>query len=131
MKLASLLILSIFIVSCSSQKNSQSKINSVEVSEKLVQGKSTQKEILETFGSPDIVEKTPRGDMWGYTRHASEDSSFGGGISHYVNYLSWWNWTGASVNGSKSSSSTQTASLVLYFNQQKVLSNYTYRTERF
>lgn len=131
MKFITLLSLLLITVSCASEKPSQSKINSLEVSEKLVKGKTTQAQVIESFGTPDIVEKTPNGDMWAYNRHANENSSTGAGVSHYIAAAGFWNFTGMSLSGDKSTSSTNTASLVLYFGQSKKLVNYTYRTERF
>lgn len=130
MKLVSLLAALILSVSCSST-TSQSKINSLEVSEKLVKGKTTQAQVLEHFGTPDIVEKTPEGDMWAYGRHSNESNSVGGGVSHYITSAALWNWSGVHVNGDQSSSSTKTASLVLYFSPTKTLKTYTFRTEKF
>lgn len=131
MKLTTLITIALLTIACSSNKASQSKINSLEVSEKLVKGKTTQAQVLENFGAPDIVEKAPEGDMWAYNRHSNESSSVGGGISHHIYSAALWNWTGVSIGGDKSTSSTNTASLVLYFDAQKKLRTYTYRTERF
>ncbi len=130
MKLVSLLAVLALSVSCSSS-SSQSKINSLEISEKLVKGKTTQTQVLENFGTPDIVEKTPEGDMWAYGRHSNESKSVGGGVSHYITSAALWNWTGVHLNGEQSSSSTKTASLVLYFSGDKTLKTYTFRTEKF
>jgi hypothetical protein len=118
-------------ISCASEKSSQSKINSLEISEKLIKGKTTQAQVIENFGAPDIVEKSPEGDMWAYNRHANESSSLGGGVSHYIAAAGLWNFTGINVDGEKSSSSTNTATLVLYFGSSKKLKTYSYRTERF
>jgi hypothetical protein len=127
-----ILLSSLFIlVSCASENPSLSKINSLEVSEKLVKGQTTQAQVIESFGTPDIVEKTPDGDMWAYNRHANENSSSGAGVSHYIAAAGLWNFTGMNVSGDKSTSSTNTASLVLYFGPSKKLRTYTYRTERF
>jgi hypothetical protein len=81
--------------------------------------------------NPDIVEKTPEGDMWGYNRHSSESSSVGANVSHYFTSAALWNLTGASLGGDKSSAATKTASLIMYFNPDKKLRTYSYRTERF
>ncbi|MCM2349951.1 MAG: hypothetical protein NDI69_08010 [Bacteriovoracaceae bacterium] len=131
MKFVTLLTVLIISVSCSSQKASQTKINSLEISDKLVKGKTTQSQVLENFGAPDIVEKTPEGDMWAYSRHSNESGSVGGGVSHYISSAALWNWTGVHLNGDQSSTSTKTASLVLYFATNKTLKTYTFRTEKY
>jgi hypothetical protein len=127
-----ILLLTLFItVSCASEKASQSKINSLEISEKLVKGETTQAQVIENFGAPDIVEKSPEGDMWAYTRYANENKSNGASISHYIAAAGLWNFTGVGLNTDKSTSSTNTASLVLYFTPSKKLRTYNYRTEKF
>jgi outer membrane protein assembly factor BamE (lipoprotein component of BamABCDE complex) len=129
MKFITLTLLSLLAISCAS-KDSQSKINNLEVTEKLVKGKTTQTEILETFGAPEVVEKTESGDVWGYVRYANESSSVGGGATHYAGAVLMY-WTGINVSGDKSSSSTKTNSLVIHFDKNKVVKNYTFRSERF
>lgn len=132
MKLFALVFIALFTVACSSDKAGQTKINALDVSEKLVKGQTTQKQVLENFGSPDVVEKTPEGDMWAYSRYSNESDSVGGGVSHYISTAaSYWNLTGMSVGGDKSTSSTKTASLIVYFNTKKIVSTYTFRTEKF
>lgn len=130
MKLFILITLAVLSVSCSSSKPSQTKINALEVSDKLVKGKTTQAKVLENFGAPDVVEKTPEGDMWAYNRHANENDSMSAGASHYASVF-LTGWTGMEIGGSKSTSSTKSASLILYFNAQKTLRTYTFRTEKY
>lgn len=130
MKLITLIISALLFVSCAS-KSSESQINMLQVSEKLIKGQTTQTQVLENFGTPDIVEKTPEGDMWAYSRYANESGSVSGGVSHYISSAYLWNFTGVNLGGDQSSSSTKTASLVLYFNNSKTLKTYTFRTERF
>lgn len=131
MKILTIAFIALIFVSCSSTKDSQTKINALEVSEKLVKGKTTQAQVLESFGAPDIVEKTSEGDMWAYNRTSSESSSFGANAVHYMNAAGFWNWTGLGASGDKSSSSSKTASLVLHFSLNKTLANYTFRTEKY
>lgn len=130
MKFLTIAFIALISVSCSSTKDSQTKINALEVSEKLVKGKTTQSQVLESFGAPDIVEKTSEGDMWAYNRSSSESSSVGASVSRYFS-SSWWNWTGVGVSGDQSSSSTKTASLVVHFDKNKTLANYSFRTEKY
>ncbi|WPU65806.1 hypothetical protein [Peredibacter starrii] len=131
MKITSLIFIALVTVACSSTEKSQTKINALEINDKLVKGKTSQSQVLENFGTPDVVEKTPEGDMWAYSRRSNESSSVGGGISHYISSAGFWNWTGMNVGGDSSSSSTKTASLVLHFHQDKTLRTYTFRTEKF
>lgn len=130
MKFITLITLTLFITACASEKSQHSSINSVNVTDTLVKGKSTQAQIIETFGTPDIAEKTPEGDMWAYSRHSNESNSVGGSVSHYA-WTGWSYLSGVNVGGDQSSSSTKNSSLILYFNKSKVLQTYTFRTERF
>lgn len=130
MKFLTFVFAALISASCSSTKDSQTKINALEVSEKLVKGKTTQAQVLESFGAPDVVEKTSEGDMWAYSRKSSEDSSIGASFAHY-SPINFWDWSRTGVSGDTSSSSTKTASLVLHFHTNKTLANYTYRTEKY
>jgi outer membrane protein assembly factor BamE (lipoprotein component of BamABCDE complex) len=130
MKILTLTALLFLTAACSSDKASHSKINALEVTDKLVKGKTTQAQVIEDFGTPDIVEKTPEGDMWAYNRHANESQSVGAGAFHYASVFAS-TWSGMDVDGRQSSSSTKTASLVLYFNSNKTLRTYTFRTEKY
>jgi len=131
MKFITLVCLSLLTVACASQNPSHSKINSLEVSEKLTKGVTTQAQVIENFGTPDVVEKTPEGDMWGYNRTSGESQSMGASASHYIGSAALWNWTGVGLSADQGSSSTKTASLTVFFNKNKVVSTYSFRTERF
>lgn len=41
-------------------------------------GRTTQAEILEIFGPPDMITKSGRGEMWGYDKLSDEGGSGGG-----------------------------------------------------
>src|SRR6478609_2448473 len=84
MKNFTLIAIVLLSFSCSSSKPSATKVNALEVTDKLVKGKTTQAQVLENFGAPDIVEKTPEGDMWAYHRQNSETNSAGGGFTQYI-----------------------------------------------
>lgn len=132
MKTLTLITLLILSVSCSSSKQpSSTKINALEVTEKLVKGKSTQAQVLADFGAPDIVEKTPEGDMWAYNRQNSESNSTGGGFRQYIPTGYYYLLSSVHAGTEKNTSSTNSASLVLYFSAKKILRTYTYRTEKY
>lgn len=131
MKIITLITIALISVSCSSSKPSATKINALEVTEKLVKGKTTQAQVLENFGAPDIVEKTPEGDMWAYNRQNSESNSVGGGFTQYIPTGYFYALNKFHGGGEKTSSSTNSASLVLFFSSKKILRTYTYRTEKY
>lgn len=131
MKVLTLISILFLTVACSSNKASQSKINALEVTEKLQKGKTTQAQVLENFGTPDVLEKTPEGDMWAYNRHANESNSIGGGVSHLIASNSLLAWTGLDIGGSSDTSSTKTASLIIWFNKNKTIRTYNFKTEKY
>lgn len=130
MKFIALISLLVLSISCSSQKSQLSTINSKDVSEKLIKNSTTQAQVLENFGTPDVVEKSSEGEMWGYNRRTEETTSTSAGISRYSSaFLA--TWTGVDVSGGQSASATKSASLLIYFKSNKTLRTYTFRTERF
>ena len=73
---------------------------------KLVVGKTTQTEVLEAFGAPNITTLDAAGnEVWTYRRHASV--SAGSGENGYFNILI------AGVGSNKASASTSTTSMTL------------------
>lgn len=132
MKIFTLIAIVLLSVSCSStSKPSATKINALEVTEKLVKGQTTQAQVLENFGAPDIVEKTPEGDMWAYNRQNSESNSTGGGFNQYIPTGYYYLLSSVHAGSEKNTSSTNSASLVLFFSAKKILRTYTYRTEKY
>jgi hypothetical protein len=131
MKIFTLIAIALISVSCSSSKPSATKINALEVTEKLVKGQTTQAQVLENFGAPDVVEKTPEGDMWAYNRQNSESNSTGGGFTQYIPTGYFYAFSNIHAGSENNTSSTNSASLVLFFSAKKVLRTYTYRTEKF
>src|SRR5690606_1265943 len=127
MNFLSLIFACLFLVSCASkEKNSESKINTLEVEEKIIEGKTTQAQILQNFGTPDVVEKTELGDMWGFHRSSYEDSGVDAGMAASVfGYFSSLPYTW--VGGSKSQAGSVSKTLVIHFNKNRVVSSYNFR----
>jgi hypothetical protein len=130
------LFLSVFLlVSCASDSSSQhSSVNMADVKDSLVKGKTSQKDVMEKFGGPDLVDVSDQGETWVYTRHASESSDVNAGVSAFFDTArNWWQYSpvGGSIGGGNSKSSTKTSSLALNFNKKKILTSYNFRTERF
>ena len=81
---------------------------------KLVTGKTTQTEVLEAFGAPNITTLDADGkEVWTYRRHASVSAA--SGESGYFNILV----AGASSGSSNTSQSTTSMTLIIKFDATK------------
>lgn len=96
------------------------------VSLHLVVGKTTQADVLEVFGAPNIVTQDGgRQDVWSYQRHATVTQGSESGA--YFNILV------AGVGGSKSSTSQtqRTMTLIIKFDANHVVSDFSSRASEF
>ena len=81
----------------------------------LVKGVTTQTQVIETFGSPNLTSLDAQGhEVWTYQRHASSSR----GSEAYGTLLLF----GGSVSGFEQSSKAMT--LIIKFNAQKVVSDF-------
>lgn len=126
MKKCLFLVPALFLLcSCaSSDKDSKNPFDALTLQRHLEKGKTTQKEILTTFGSPNQVVQNDSGEeLWVYNRHSTNTSgaTSGAGIGAYIGipFL-------ASMDGSvdESQSSSRGVDVVMNFDSQKVLSSY-------
>lgn len=101
-------------------------------------GATTQAEILETFGAPNITTIDAAGsEMWVYDRHATVTADSSGGFSIGLGI----GGGGGDVGGvgglgfgkkkSKSETSTRTMTLVIKFDSKKVVSDFKSRSSSF
>lgn len=118
----------LLLASCASETATTTKnpFDALTLKENLIAGKTTQTQILQTFGAPDIVTETnSKEDVWSYsqTKHESSGGNVGAGL------LGWMPGPSAvlgDVWGSvrKDESSSKTVTLIVYFDKKKVLRNY-------
>lgn len=101
-------------------------------------GQTTQGQVLESFGAPNITSIDASGqEMWVYDRHATVTSDSSGGFSIGLGI----GGGGDSVGGggllgfgkrkSKSSSSSRTMMLIIKFDDRKVVSDFKSRSSSF
>jgi len=89
---------------------------------KIVNGVTTQSEILTVFGSPNIITKNKSGnEVWTYDKIAMEQSSEDG----------YWNVLVAGKGGSKQNTSSKTFILMLTFDSNDVVKDNSYRMSQF
>lgn len=105
-------------------RNSELTHGNVQMNLKV--GETTQTEVLEVFGAPNITSIDGSGrEVWTYQRHAtvSQSSSRGG----------YWTIVLAGGGGTASGSETtsRTMTLIIKFDESKVVSDFNSRTSNF
>lgn len=89
---------------------------------KIIKGKTTQNEVLEVFGAPNIVTKNRSGkEVWTYDKVSVET----GTSDVYGTILI------AGGAGSRSSTSTRTFTLMVEFDENSVVKDFSYRSAAF
>jgi uncharacterized protein YycO len=89
---------------------------------KIIKGKSTQNEILEVFGAPNIITKNKSGnEVWTYDKVSVEKSATDGYGTIIV----------AGISKSNYSSSARTFTLMIEFDDSNVVKEYSYRSSTF
>jgi hypothetical protein len=101
-------------------------------------GETTQAQILETFGAPNITSMDASGsEMWVYDRHATVTNDSSGGFSIGLGLLAGGDGVGGGgglgfgKRKSKSETSTRTMTLIIKFNSNKVVSDFKSRSSSF
>lgn len=89
---------------------------------KIINGVTTQSEILAVFGSPNIITKNKSGnEVWTYDKVAMEQSSEDG----------YWNILVAGKGGGKQTTSTKTFTLMIEFDGNDIVKDNSYRASQF
>jgi len=111
------------------------------VKTKLIVGKTTQAEVLELFGPPDLVTKQGKGEMWGYDKVSREVAEAATGMSMGATAL--FGGAGGGVLGgilggvgggaqeSRRVESTTTVFLLIYFDEQGIVTDYKLSATKF
>lgn len=108
--------------STSSKPVQKSNLSFGAVKKTIVKGKTNQADIVQLLGSPNIVTKNSKGhEIWTYSRQSydSESGSFGGGL--------------LLIGGNKAFSSSSSASfdLIITFDKQDVVEDYSVISSQF
>jgi len=118
----------LLLASCATEteKNTKNPFDALTLKENLLEGKTTQTQMLQIFGAPDIVTETSsKEDVWTYSqvKHESSGNTVGGGLLGIVPVAggiladAW-----GSVR--KDESSSKSVTLMVIFNKKKVLKSY-------
>lgn len=101
-------------------------------------GQTTQFDVLETFGGPNVTSIDASGqEVWVYDRHATVTSDSSGGFNIGLGLAGGGDGVGGGgllgfgKKKSKSSSSSRTMMLIIKFNDQKVVSDFRSRSSSF
>lgn len=90
--------------------------------QKIIKGETTQNDIIAVFGSPNIITKNKSdNEVWTYDK-VSTDSTYEQG---------YWTLILAGANGGQSSVSTKTFTLMIEFDNNNVVKDFSYRTSAF
>lgn len=106
-----------------SDEPEKSNLTAGMVKTQIIKGETTQAEILEIFGAPNIVTKNRGNDeVWNYNRMSFESTSSSGGVLAVF----WFGNVAGAGGGSKASSSATTKSfdLILIFDENDVVKDY-------
>lgn len=127
----------------------QSSLTPGMIKKHIVLKKSTQTEVMEIFGPPDMITKTGNGEMWGYDKVSREVAQAAVGASSGIGGGGGAGLFGAGsgvlggvlggIGGgygktsqqSQRSESTTTVFLLLYFNDDGVVIDYKLSTTKF
>lgn len=89
---------------------------------KIIKGQTRQNEILEVFGPPNIITKNKSGnEVWTYDRVSVEKSTVEGYGTIII----------AGTGGGRSTASTRTFTLLIEFDDNEVVKEYSYRSSAF
>lgn len=100
----------------------KSNLTTGMVKKTIIEGVTTQTEILKVFGAPNIITKNKSGnEVWTYDTISVEKSAEEG----------YWNVIVGGVRGGKSSASTRTFTLMIEFDSNEVVKECSYRASAF
>jgi hypothetical protein len=120
-----LLLACLVVISTGCQEKSRtqgSNLTAGMVKTKIINGVTTQSEILAVFGSPNIITKNKSGnEVWTYDKVAMETSQEGG----------YWYILVAGAGGGKQKTSTKTFTLMIEFDANDIVKNNSYRASQF
>jgi outer membrane protein assembly factor BamE (lipoprotein component of BamABCDE complex) len=123
-----LISIALIVSACATNDKTAKEKNpfdALTLKETLTEGKTSQAEIAQTFGAPDITtEDTSKNDVWIYSKHNSSSENNGfrtGALAFLPGMLSV---VGGMVDSEKSETSSKTVTLTLSFDKNKKLKNY-------
>ena len=122
-KLLIVSLVSLLLSGCATiQPAQKSNLTAGMVKKEIVKGVTTQNDILEVFGAPNIVTKNKSdNEVWTYDKMSVEKSATEGYGTIII----------AGIGGSNSSASIRTFTLMIEFDDSEVVKDYSYRSSAF
>lgn len=122
-KIFTLFLLATLFINCSNNNmivpEQKSNLTVGIIKKEIIKGKTTQSEIMELFGAPNIITTNSKGnEVWNYSK-----SSYQSGAT---NKSSGWSLilAGGSKNSVLSNSSTASLDLIIIFNSKEIVEDY-------
>jgi hypothetical protein len=87
----------------------------------IVKGRTTQLEVMEVFGPPDLVSHRDDAEVWTYDKIRNDVQSSGGYLTIGV----------AGISGGGAQSSSTSTMLIIYFDKNEIVQDYRLHVARF
>ena len=112
-----------FLMGCeASQTTQKSNLTAGMAKQKIIKGVTSQDELLEVFGAPNIITKNKSGnEVWTYDK-VSTDKSFEDG---------YWNVVINRTSKGQSSTTAKTFTLMIEFDTNDVVKDFNYKSSSF
>ena len=125
-----------FIVGCATTtqqgKIKESALTSGMTKQYIILGKTTQTEILETFGPPDLITHREGKDVWTYDKISYEATTTSGGLMLIPIFTGSIVGGGVgSISGSKRTETSKSTMLIIYFNKNDIVADYRLSVSKF
>ena len=122
---------SIILFSCAANKPDDSNnLTLGTVQSKISKGQS-QSSVMDILGSPNIVTKDSQGrEVWTYDRISSENDASSSFLFYILNPI-WWFTGGGTKNKSSSSASSKSLTVLITFDDNKNVLDYTYQSLKY
>lgn len=129
MKLLTLALCSLLFVSCASndKKEETNPFNPLTLKEKIVEGKTSQAEVLDAFGAPDITTETEsKEDVWTYAKTTTKKEGSSAGIGALAIFFPGpLLGVGGDLEKHEDETATKSVSVTIRFNKKKIVKSYT------
>ena len=114
--------LTVLSTGCQESRTQGSNLTPGMAKTKITNGVTTQSEILEVFGAPNIITKNKSGnEVWTYDKVAMDKSNKEG----------YWTILAAGESSGKQTTSTKTFTLMLEFDDDDIVKDNSYRASQF
>ena len=122
---------SIILFSCAANKPDDSNNLTLGIVQSKISKGQSQSSVMDVLGSPNIVTKDSQGrEVWTYDRISSENDASSSFVFYILNPISWF--TGGGTNSkSSSSSSSKSLTVLITFDDNKNVLDFTYQSLKY